>query len=100
MARHALGFQPASSPANFKWTHYPHAPFPKTSDPARGVFEDVAVEGRFLETFLVDSWLDHLRQHERTTNADRVVEDGVNRFHAEGTPKVTHFVAPARNERL
>ncbi|SDR64268.1 Predicted arabinose efflux permease, MFS family [Rhizobiales bacterium GAS113] len=65
-----------------------------------GVFEDVAAGGRFLETFLVDSWLDHLRQHERTTNADRVVEDCVNRFHAEGAPKVTHFVAPARNERL
>ena len=65
-----------------------------------GVFEDIAEQGRFLETFLVDSWLEHLRQHERTTNADRVAEDCVNRFHAEGTPKVTHFVAPARPERL
>jgi MFS family permease/quinol monooxygenase YgiN len=65
-----------------------------------GVFEDIAEQGRFLETFLVDSWLEHLRQHERTTNADRVAEDCVNRFHAEGTPKVTHFVAPARAERL
>ena len=38
---------------------------------AWGVFEDTAEEGRFLETFLVESWLEHLRQHERVTNADR-----------------------------
>ena len=46
-----------------------------------------------LETFLVESWLEHLRQHERTTNADRVVQDEVNRFHESGTPKVTHYIA-------
>jgi MFS family permease len=28
------------------------------------VFEDAAEEGRMVETFLVDSWLEHLRQHE------------------------------------
>ncbi|MGE0719727.1 MAG: MFS transporter, partial [Alphaproteobacteria bacterium] len=38
------------------------------------VFEDAADPGRFLETFLVDSWLEHLRQHERVTNADRVLQ--------------------------
>lgn len=61
-----------------------------------GVFEDVGVPGRFLEAFLVDSWLEHLRQHERVTNADRVVQECVEKFHAEGEPKVTHFVAPER----
>jgi hypothetical protein len=35
-----------------------------------GVFEDTADPSRFVETFLVDSWLEHLRQHERVTNAD------------------------------
>src|SRR5262245_26498719 len=30
-----------------------------------GVFEDSASEGRMLETFLVESWLEHLRQRER-----------------------------------
>jgi hypothetical protein len=35
-----------------------------------GVFEDAAEEGRFVETFLVESWLEHLRQHERVTNAE------------------------------
>jgi MFS family permease len=58
-----------------------------------GIFEDAAEEGRFVETFLVDSWLEHLRQHERVTNADRVVQEAVHRFHVHGDPKVTHFVA-------
>ena len=60
---------------------------------AWGVFEDAAVEGRMVETFLVESWLDHLRQHERVTNADRVLQDAVHRFHTDGTPKVTHLIA-------
>ena len=61
---------------------------------AWGVFEDAAEEGRILETFLVESWMEHLRQHERVTNADRIVQDAVQRFHLHGTPKVTHFIAP------
>jgi len=60
---------------------------------AWGVFEDAAEEGRILETFLVESWMEHLRQHERVTNAGRVVQEAVHRFHVHGDPKVTHFVA-------
>jgi branched-subunit amino acid transport protein len=60
---------------------------------AWGVFEDAAEQGRFLETFLVESWLEHLRQHERVTNADRMLQDAVLRFHVDGAPKVTHFIA-------
>jgi quinol monooxygenase YgiN len=64
---------------------------------AWGVFEDVGQEGRFLETFLVESWLEHLRQHERVTNADRILQDAVHRYHIKGKPKVTHFVAAERD---
>jgi MFS family permease len=58
-----------------------------------GVFEDVAQQGRFVETFLLDSWIEHLRQHERVTHADRDLQDLVNRFQIGGAPQVTHFVA-------
>ena len=58
-----------------------------------GVFEDAADPARFVETFLVESWLEHLRQHERVTNADRVLQSEVRRFHLEGEPKVTHLIA-------
>ena len=61
-----------------------------------GVFEDAADPSRFVETFLVDSWLEHLRQHERVTNADRIMQTQVQRFQLEGTPKVTHMIAAER----
>jgi MFS family permease len=60
-----------------------------------GVFEDAADEGRVIEAFLVQSWLEHLRQHERITNADRLVQEAVQRFQLAGAPKVTHFIAAA-----
>ena len=60
---------------------------------AWGVFEDAAEVGRMVETFLVESWLEHLRQHERVTNADRVLQETVHRFQIDGTPKITHLIA-------
>ncbi len=58
-----------------------------------GVFEDTAREGHFIETFMLDSWIEHLRQHERVTYADREVQELVNRFQIGGAPKVTHLIA-------
>lgn len=58
-----------------------------------GVFEDTAEEGRMVETFLIESWMEHLRQHERVTKADRAVQEAVQRFNLHGLPKVTHLVA-------
>jgi MFS family permease len=63
---------------------------------AWGIFEDVAEPGRFLETFLVESWLEHLRQHERVTNADRVLQEHINHL-VIGEPVVTHLIAPDRD---
>ena len=60
---------------------------------AWGIFEDASEEGRMLETFLVESWLEHLRQHERVTQADRSIQEAVRRFQTAGTPKVTHLIA-------
>ena len=63
-----------------------------------GVFEDSASEGRMLETFLVESWLEHLRQHERVTGADRALQDLVNQFQTDGSqPKITHLIARQRD---
>lgn len=60
---------------------------------AWGVYEDAGEEGRMVETFWTESWLEHLRQHQRVTNADRVLQDSVHRFHTEGIPQVTHLIA-------
>ena len=59
---------------------------------AWGVFEDAAEPGRFVETFLVESWLEHLRQHERVTKADRLLQERVHRFLLQ-PEKVTHLVS-------
>jgi MFS family permease len=59
-----------------------------------GVFEDAAKSGEFLETFLVESWAEHLRQHGRVTHADRVLEERVRAL-LEGAPKITHLIAVA-----
>lgn len=59
---------------------------------AWGLFEDAAEPDRFLETFLVESWLEHLRQHKRVTNADRALQQHVHRL-LKGPPTVTHLVA-------
>ena len=57
-----------------------------------GIFEDPAQEGRFIETFLKDSWLEHLRQHQRVTKADRMLEPAVRRFQVGEGPKTTHLI--------
>jgi MFS family permease len=61
-----------------------------------GIYEDVAHPGRFVETFSLDSWIDHLRQHERVTTADREQQEIVNRFQVGDPPLVTHLVAAER----
>ena len=58
---------------------------------AWGVFEDAAQPGRFVETFLVESWLEHLRQHERVTQADRELEEQLHPM-LRSKPEVTHLI--------
>ena len=59
-----------------------------------GLYEDAAAPGRYIETFVVESWAEHLRQHERMTVADRESESKAFAFHKGGeTPKVTHWIA-------
>lgn len=57
-----------------------------------GVYEDAAEPGLVLETFTVESWLEHLRQHERVTNADRVQQDAVRAFQREDSPPVVRHL--------
>lgn len=61
---------------------------------AWGIFEDTSQRGRFLETFEVDSWAEHLRQHERVTHADDTVQQHIRALLAE-EPIVTHLIAPS-----
>jgi MFS family permease len=58
------------------------------------LFRDTAEPSRFVESYLVDSWDEHLRQHGRLTQADRVVDDRVQSFHrGDSPPKISHLIA-------
>ena len=56
-----------------------------------GIFHDVEAGDRYVETFLVHSWAEHLRQHARQTLADRKLEKQVQSF-AQREPKVQHLI--------
>ena len=59
-----------------------------------GLFEDAAVPGKYIETFVVESWAEHLRQHERMTVSDRGLEAKAIVFHIGAEPpRVTHWIA-------
>jgi quinol monooxygenase YgiN len=54
---------------------------------------DSADPTQYVETFVVESWLEHLRQHERVTITDRDVETQVRKYHlGPNPPVVTHVV--------
>jgi MFS family permease len=56
-----------------------------------GIFRDTAAAERYLEIFLVNSWAEHLRQHERQTQADRDVEQRLSSC-VVADPKVRHLI--------
>ena len=56
-----------------------------------GIFRDTEVADRYLEIFLVNSWAEHLRQHERQTQADREVEQRLSSYLARD-PEVRHLI--------
>jgi hypothetical protein len=56
-----------------------------------GIFRDTEVANRYLEIFLVNSWAEHLRQHERQTQADRKLEVRIFNY-LVGDPVVRHLI--------
>jgi MFS family permease len=61
------------------------------------LYEDLEDPGRYLETFTVGSWSEHMRQHGRRTVADLEIEERVKSMHADGSgPVARHLLwAPA-----
>jgi MFS family permease len=58
-----------------------------------GIFHDTANPTRYLETFIVESWLDHLRQYERFTVVDQAIRRHVFSFHqGDEPPVISHMI--------
>ena len=59
------------------------------------VYEDIERPGLFIETFLMGSWIEHLRQQERHTMNDLLLQSRVLAFHQGTTsPAIRYLVAP------
>jgi hypothetical protein len=56
-----------------------------------GIFRDLENADLYLETFIVSSWAEHLRQHERFTRADSQLEERLRNC-TLNEPKVRHLV--------
>jgi MFS family permease len=64
-----------------------------------GIFSDPAHPGRFVETYVVESWAEHLRQRARFTLGDKSVEDRVREFQrGQDPPVVRHLLYASRSE--
>jgi len=59
------------------------------------VWEDVAEPGRVVEEFVVESWVEHQRQHARVTHTDALDQKLLNAFHIGAQPpRVRHLLRP------
>jgi MFS family permease len=57
------------------------------------LYRDTADSSRYVEEFVVESWAEHLRQHERVTAEDRKIEDLVRSYHVDSRPPaVRHLI--------
>ncbi len=58
-----------------------------------GVFQDVNDAAHMEETFVMESWIDYLRQRERFTASDSAIRDQVWSFHQGAEPpKISHMI--------
>ena len=61
-----------------------------------GSWIDAADRSRVVETFTIGTWVEHLRQHERFTHEDRLLQNRLLAMHDEASkPLVRHWIAPA-----
>jgi quinol monooxygenase YgiN len=58
------------------------------------LFHDTGDPTRFIECFMDESWLEHLRQHERVSVADREIQGRAKQYLVEGeSTKSSHWLA-------
>ncbi len=58
-----------------------------------GIFQDASDPRHLTETFIMESWIDYLRQRERFTTSDRTIRDQVVSMHCgEEPPQITYTI--------
>jgi MFS family permease len=61
-----------------------------------GLYRDTSQPDRYIETFVSESWGEHMRQHARATMADRRTEARARAFHTGDTPPVVSHTIHVR----
>jgi MFS family permease len=62
---------------------------------AWGLMHDATDPEQVVEWFLLNSWEEHLRQHERVSVTDKALQAQVHAFHTGGPPVVRHLLTLA-----
>lgn len=57
-----------------------------------GLWNDAAEPERYVESFVTESWAEHLRQHERMTHDDLEAQAAARAFHLGEAPPVVHHM--------
>lgn len=59
-----------------------------------GLYHDASDPQRYLESFVVESWVEHLRQHRRATTSDFEISERVRAYHlGPESPQVSHLIS-------
>jgi hypothetical protein len=98
---HVLPELPGRTDRAARWrprgVHRPPAVAARAAPPRRrtrwGVLEDLQRPGTFIEQFLLPSWGEHLRQHQRATVDDMDIIEGSRALDRRGGPLVRHWLA-------
>lgn len=58
------------------------------------LFQDPAEIGHYIEIRIADTWIDHMRQHERVTKNVELMEDGIRTLLKDAPqPVISHYIA-------
>jgi len=65
-----------------------------------GTFQDAEHPNDYIETFMIASWLEHLRQHERVSRDDQRLQSAITALLNDGqTPVVHHYIGGQQKGR-
>ena len=57
------------------------------------LYNDLSDPDKYIESFILPSWIEHMRQFERLTEHEKEIEEKVSRFHiGNDPPKVKHLL--------
>lgn len=65
------------------------------------LYSDLARPGHYVEMFQIETWGEYLRQRERTTVQDKLIEDRVLAMHlGPAPPAVSYYISERRRSRM